>query len=44
MVTPNISSYTKGYLSKKEIDQKIYARQIKFQDRKYNQIRYVYTF
>ncbi|UVJ31099.1 HNH endonuclease [Staphylococcus aureus] len=45
MLAYNISSYTKGYLTKKEIDQKKnFANHIKFEDRKYNQIAYLFNF
>ena len=45
MVTPNISSITKGYLTQDELDEQYqYSKTIRFEDKKYNQIAYLFNF
>jgi len=45
MVTPNISRISKGYLTKDELDrQYAYSKKIKFENKKYNQITYLFKF
>lgn len=45
MVTPEISEISKGYLSKEELEEQYqYSKIINFEENKYNQISYLFTF
>lgn len=45
MVTPNISAINKGYLTQDELDEQyMYSKTISFEDKKYNQISYLFNF
>lgn len=45
MVTPGISEISKGYLTKEELEEQYqYSKIINFEENKYNQISYLFTF
>ena len=45
MVTPEISEISKGYLTKEELEEQYqYSKIINFEENKYNQISYLFTF
>ena len=45
MVTPSINTITKGYLTQDELEEQYnYSKAINFEDKKYNQISYLFNF